>query len=191
MVRLRSVSLLLAGTYAVHTLRYALAFGRDAPREVLRQGHGYLVVAPYVVTVVLAAAVSQLLLQAARGAGAADAGCARSLVRAWGVFAVALLGMFVLQESLEGALAAGHPGGVAGVLGDGGWLAVPLSAAVGLVLALLQRGARKLLVGAARRLRAPRLRPPRVLVWFPLSGLRSQRVAGSWVRGRAPPVLAG
>jgi flagellar motor switch protein FliN/FliY len=69
MGRFRSVSLLLAGAYAVHTLRYALAYGHGAPTQLLRQGHGYLLAAPYTLTFALALAASQLLLRAAAGAG--------------------------------------------------------------------------------------------------------------------------
>ncbi len=59
------------------------------------------------------------------------------------------------QELLEGMLTAGHPPGVEGVLGHGGWLMVPLSVAVGGLLALLLRGAQAVLA-LVRGVRAAR-----------------------------------
>ncbi len=62
-----------------------------------------------------------------------------------------MLGVYVLQEFLEGLLATGHPAGLAGIFGYGGWWAIPAAAAIGLVLAALLHGARWVLDGVAQR----------------------------------------
>ena len=59
----------------------------------------------------------------------------------WALATGWLLAVYVAQESLEGQLAAGHPAGLTGILGHGGWLAILLSAAAGAVVALALRGA--------------------------------------------------
>ena len=104
---------------------------------------------------------------------------------------LSLLAIYASQEFLEGLFATGHPAGVAGVFGYGGWWAIPAALCVGLVLASLLHGARWLAarggvaagaprprVGAARRTRAPR--PVDVLL------PRRAPLALGWC-GRGPP----
>jgi hypothetical protein len=45
--------------------------------------------------------------------------------------------VFALQESVEGLLSSGHPHALGAVLGEGGWVALPLSAGFGIVLTLV------------------------------------------------------
>jgi hypothetical protein len=153
---LRTSALLAAAMLGVHQLRYALAYGGDAGHQLARQGHGYLIAVEPLVIAVLALALGQLLRSLAGGPRRA-AGPAR-LRRRWASASAALLGAYVAQEWLEGALAAGHPAGPAGVAGHGGWLAVPLALAIGLLVALLVRGA-ELAVAAIRARPAPRWSP--------------------------------
>ena len=42
-VRARALALVPMGTLVVHELRYLIAFGSHADRELARQGHAYLV----------------------------------------------------------------------------------------------------------------------------------------------------
>jgi hypothetical protein len=188
-VRLRSAAVLLAGAYAVHTLRYALTYRTAANSELLAQGHGYLGAAPVALTVVLAAAVGELVLRVARGGG--GRGPASSLRRVWGVCATALLAIFVAQELAEGWLATGHPDGLAAVFAHGGWLAGPLSAAVGLLVALLHRGAAAALAASRGRVPRPRVRALSVVLASCLTGVGVSRVPGPWLGGRGPPAHAG
>lgn len=188
-VRLRSVALLLAGAYAVHTLRYLLAYGPESHAELLAQGHGYLGAAPLALTVLLAAAVGQLVLRVARGGG--SHGPKRSWRSVWAVCATSLLAIFAAQELVEGWLAAGHPDGLAALLAHGGWLAAPLSAAVGLLVALLHRGAAAVLATSPPRAPRPRVRAGRELVVWSLPDLGVSRIPGPWLGGRGPPALAG
>jgi len=129
--------LLGVGSLAVHQLRFLLWYGQSSDDALSSQGHAYLAVVGPVVVAATVLAFARVLNRLARGG---RAGSPR-LIPLWAGMAASLLFMYVFQESLEGALASGHPGGPAGVLGHGGWLALPLSAAVGLALALALRGA--------------------------------------------------
>jgi hypothetical protein len=62
----------------------------------------------------------------------------------WAFCAGALLAVFALQESAEGVLASGHPGGLAALAGHRGWLAVPIAIVVGRVVSLLLESVEKL-----------------------------------------------
>ena len=66
--------------------------------------------------------------------------------------AACLVGIYVAQEFLEGLFATGHPGGLAGIFGYGGWWSIPAALAVGLVLAAIFHGARWVLDEVAQRL---------------------------------------
>lgn len=161
---LRGAALMPAAALAVHQLRYRLAFGAQAPRELAAEGHAYLATLAPWIALVAALAVGAALGRLARRWAAPDAGRpgreARGALRVWLVAATALLVVYAAQELLEGALAAGHRGGLAGVLGAGGWWALPLALAAGGLLALAlcaERAAERAL--AARR--PPlRLAPP-------------------------------
>jgi hypothetical protein len=188
-VRLRSVALLLGGAYAVHTLRYALAYGGDAHGALRAQGHAYLAAAPLLLTVLLAVALAALVLRVA--GGARERRREASLWRLWGVSAVALLAIFVVQELAEGWLAADHPAGWAAVVAHGGWLAALLSIGMGLLVALAHRGAAVVLAASRGRVPRPRAWSAVALVVWAVPGVRVARVPGPWLGGRGPPALAG
>lgn len=145
-----------AAAIAVHQLRYVLAFGPSAGIELQRQGHSYLhSLAPWIV-VALAWAVGAFL----SGLGRALSGHTTvpryglSLAALWMVCATSLVAIYSGQEFLEGLLTTGHPAGLAGIFGYGGWWAIPAALCVGLVLAALLHGARWVLHEVASR-RAP------------------------------------
>ena len=133
--RARLAAILALGAFAVHQLRYLIAFGSSSSEELARQGHGYMAAWLPILGVFTISALLGTLIRGRFGARLAQA----SLSRRAAIFAAALLAIFVTQESLEGVVAAGHPGGVAAVLGYDGWLAIPLAAAIGFVAALLAR----------------------------------------------------
>lgn len=152
---LRAAALLPAGAFAVHQLRFTLAFGSRAGDELSRQGHGYLTLAAPALVVLLLVAGGRFL------AGLAGGRCGSRRARTerlWPAASAALLGAFCLQETLEGFLASGHPAGLAGVFDANGWLAFPLSIVVGLGIALALRGAASAseLVGRTSGITAPR-----------------------------------
>jgi hypothetical protein len=181
-----------AAAIAVHQLRYWLAFGSTAGVELQRQGHSYLhSVAPWIV-VALAWGVGAFLSAlglAMRGQTSVPR-YGLSLVALWVICAVSLVVIYTGQELLEGLLATGHPAGLVGVFGYGGWWAIPAAVCVGLVLAALLHGARWVLhevaTRHARSARAPsspaqaRLRPADI------SLPRLAPLALGWC-GRGPP----
>jgi hypothetical protein len=187
--RLRCFALLGAGALALHELRYLIAYGGDAGRALDEQGHGYLGTVASLVAVAVVASVATLVAGLVRGRG--PAARPRSWRVRWLGASGALLAIYAAQELAEGMLASGHPEGLVGIAGHGGWIAVALAAVLGAAVAALLRGAEVALerFGAAR---APRLRPPRIaLPRAPLTV--SPRPAGALARpgaGRAPPLLA-
>jgi hypothetical protein len=187
--RFRTAGALAACAYAVHSLRYALAYGSHAGTELQRQGHAYLAGAPVLLTALLALGAGELVRAVARGDRAP--GAPPPLTRIWALAALALMAVFGLQESLEGLLAAGHPAGVAAVVSGGGWLAAPLAIAFGLLVAVVDRGARAVLAARSARLRMPAPRPPIAAFSFAPPHERARRGSNRLRRGRAPPLAAG
>jgi hypothetical protein len=193
--RLRSVVagrgflLLPAAALAVHELRYALGYGSGAGQALEAQGHSYVSsFAPWLVAL-LALAVGSLLLRVAHAAaGRAERRPRRSFARLWLLTAASLVAIYVVQELLEGVFAVGHPAGVGGVFGQGGWWAIPLALGAGAVVAaLLQLGC--VLVSAARRLASRRSTPgrsPRLARLHAVAIVRVSPLAGT-AAGRAPP----
>lgn len=150
-------ALVPAAAFAVHQLRYVLTFRSGAGRELAAQGHSYLhEVTPWIVLACgLAFGAFLVALSRAWRTGRADESGQRSFVALWLVAAGGLVGLYAGQEFLEGLFATGHPEGLAGIFGAGGLWAIPAALAVGLLLALLIRGARKAVALVARR----RVRP--------------------------------
>jgi hypothetical protein len=187
------VALFPLGAFVVHQLRYQLAFGADASRELADQGHAYLhELTPWIVLAValgLGGLVARLARAWRRGEG--DRGMGRRLVALWALASAGLFAIYVGQESLEGLFATGHPAGLAGILGDGGVWALPSSVAVGGLLSLLVRGGRALVARvAALRGQRPRITvaraPERVLRPDRVALPRLAPLAGASA-GRAPP----
>ena len=144
---LRRAALLVGCAFAVHQLRFVLTYGPDAGKVLSEAGHEYLPFAGAVAAVLLLLAGSQFGRALARASG----GCASPpraarLRVVWGENAAALVGIYVAQETLEGAFAAGHP-----VWAHGGWVVVPLAIVFGWLAALLLVGADRALAAAARR----------------------------------------
>jgi hypothetical protein len=189
------VGLFPPAAFAVHQLRYWLAYGSSAGVELQRTGHSYLhSVVPWLV-LLLALAVGGFLRALGR-AFAGQTSRARftlSLTAMWLVCSAALIAIFACQEFLEGLFATGHPGGLAGVFGYGGCWSIPAALSIGLVLATVLHGARWLVREVARRgarrflavVIGPVLRPARprdAVVVLPAP------LVSGW-SGRGPPTL--
>jgi hypothetical protein len=186
--RLAPLALMPPAAFAVHQLRYWLAFGGHAGLFLSRQGHLYLhSLAPW-----LAIAIGAFLQALGRALGGQ-----RSLPRytlsftaLWLICAAALVAIYMTQELLEGLLATGHPAGLVGVFGYGGWWSIPAALAVGLVLAAAFHGARWALTEVAeRRSGSPTIRRGRISVPRPpYTALvpRLAPLADGW-SGRGPP----
>jgi hypothetical protein len=186
------IALLPAAALAVHQLRYLLAYGSAAGMELERQGHSYLhSVVPWIVLVV--ALVVGGFLHALGRAFSGQTSVSRfslSFTALWLVCAVALVAIYCCQEFLEGLFATGHPSGLVGIFGFGGWWAIPVAACVGLVLAAVFHGARWVLEEVAQRLdraRPRRRRCPEQLLRPPtVPAPRLAPLADGW-SGRGPP----
>lgn len=178
--------------FAVHQLRYYFAFGSAAGFELQRTGHSYLhSVVPWIIGLVALAAGGFLRsLGRAMTGRRAPTPATLSFAGIWLVASVSLVAIFATQEFLEGLFATGHPAGLAGIFGFGGWWSIPAALAVGLVLAALFHGARWVLDTVAVRSGrsgpgfALRAEPP---VSLP-DVLRAPRapLADGW-SGRGPP----
>jgi hypothetical protein len=189
----RGAALMPVAALLVHQLRYLLAFGPDSGHALAAQGHGYLSsLAPWI-ALVAAVGVGGLFarfVSAWRGKVPEHARSTSTLM-IWVAASLALVALYTGQELLEGFFATGHPGGIGGVLGGGGWWAIPAAHTVALALVLLLRGADVLTeLIAGRRLRSVRRAPrisapaiPRVL------GRRLAPLARA-AAGRAPPLFA-
>jgi hypothetical protein len=200
--RLRAALLMPLAALAVHQGRYYLAFGAHTPARLLRDGHAYLGSVAPVAVLCAALAVGVLagrLARAWQGLGAgghpvvSTGRQSHSTVRIWALCALLLLGLYCAQELMEGALAAGHAGGLTGVAGSGGWLAVPLAIGVGGLLALMLR-AGEALVQLLSELRSRRRAVPTPVSVRLITPPRSDwRLAGGFgvSAGRAPPLALG
>lgn len=187
------VALMPAAAFAVHQLRYWLAFGSQAGYELQRQGHSYLhSVVPWLV--LLVAIATGAFLRAVGRAFGGDCAVSRwtvSFAALWLLCWACLVAIYVIQESLEGLLATGHPGGLVGIFGYGGWWAIPVAAAVGLVLAAVFHVARWVLAEVWERYgqRTTRtLRPIRTPLPLDVVVPRLAPLAGGW-SSRGPPGL--
>ena len=176
----------------MHQLRFWLAFGSGANAELARQGHAYLhSLVPWIV-LALGMAVGAFLWALGRALGGQRSvpRYALSLLALWLVCTVCLLAIYVSQELLEGLFASGHPGGLAGVFGYGGWWSIPAAVCIGLVLAAVLHGARWVLDEVARRSRGvlagAARRPAGLLRPRDVCPPRLSPLAGGW-SGRGPP----
>lgn len=210
--RLRAAALMPAAVLTVHQLRFLFAFGGSSGAELEKEGHQYLSVlaAPIAMSVAIVVGLFFARLAGAwYGAGEMSASrrgdgretgsrlgvgggrsCWRGFLRLALLIGVALLALYSCQELLEGMLSSGHPEGLDGVFGDGGWWAAPLSLACGFVIAAALRGARAAIrwvtgrgrrPGAVHGRPAPAPRPRRIALPRPVP------LAGA-AAGRAPPL---
>ncbi len=191
-LRSRGLCLLPVGAFVVHQLRYRIAYGPHASSQLAAQGHSYLdSFAPWLVLLLCLGAGSFVArLAHALGGGRPDERH-RSFAAVWATSSVSLFGIYAVQEFLEGLVAVGHPAGVAGIVGHGGWWAGIVAVAVGAVIALLLGAARTVVVACARvAARRHRVLVPALARAFALlPGARVRPLACARA-GRAPPLAA-
>jgi hypothetical protein len=188
-VRTRGLLLMPAGALAVHQLRYVLAYGSHAEGQLAAQGHGYLVsLAPWIVLLLCVGVGSFVARVAQAFATGRDDRRHRPLLVLWALSSAGLLAIYAVQELLEGLFAEGHPGGLAGLFGQGGWWAVLLALIVGAAIVAVLRAAGAIVTVAARLRRTRRAarassRAPRP------HGVELPRIAplAGAAAGRAPP----
>ncbi len=152
---LRRTVLMPAAAFVVHQLRFMLAFGGHTGVVLQRTGHSYLTsLVPWMVLLIAAACggFCWTLGRALSGQRSLPR-YTLSLAGLWLTCSSALVAIYVSQEWLEGLLATGHPAGLTGIFGYGGWWAIPAALCVGLVLAAVYHGARWALDEVAKRAR--------------------------------------
>ncbi|OJU86147.1 MAG: hypothetical protein BGO11_01075 [Solirubrobacterales bacterium 70-9] len=157
--RAQSTSLIALGAFAVHQLRYLLAYGGAAGDELAGQGHDYLT---HMVPMILGFGLAVLTARLVRGLlGGSPSPRAERRLKATS-YALGIAAVFCCQELAEGALFAGHAAGLGAIFAGGGWTALPLAALFGVIAALLDRGIEVIesLVAPAGKDTA---RPPRLL----------------------------
>lgn len=192
-VRPNGLLLMPAAALVVHQARYTLAYGVQANAELAAQGHSYLhSLVPWTV-LALGAGASLFLRRVARAARTGEAGTFSRLSAAvlWALTTGGLVAIYAVQETLEALSTSGHPAGVTGVFGHGGWYAILAAAVVALgVVALLRVGRAVLHLVAQCAPPAAPFRAPRVPV--PLSvALVAASPLASAAAGRAPPLTRG
>jgi hypothetical protein len=192
-VRPSGVLLVPAAALVVHQARYTLAYGARANHELTAQGHSYLhSLVPWTI-LALGIGGSLFLRRLARAARTGHSGTFTRLsaTSLWAVTTFGLIAIYAVQETLEALSVSGHPGGVSGVFGHGGWYAIPAAAVVAVgVVAILRVGRAVLrfaarLAPAAARLVARNLRVP-----FSVALVAPGPLALA-AAGRAPPLALG
>ncbi len=192
MQRVAPLALMPAAAFAVHQLRYWLAFGSRAGVELQRQGHSYLhSLVPWIVFLI-ALAIGVFLRALSRAFAGQRSAASRtvSFTALWLLCTASLVVIYVSQEFLEGLFATGHPGGLVGVFGFGGGWSVPAAAAVGLVLTAVFYSARRVLQEVSARFGRDRALLPALPAetWRPrdLVVSRLAPLVSGW-SGRGPP----
>lgn len=147
------VALLPPAAFAVHQLRYELAYGSRAGAELQSSGHSYLhSVVPWLVLLIgLACGGFLRRVGQAYARRSSPRAFTLSFAAVWALCAGALIVIFFCQETLEGWFAAGHPGGLPAAFGDGGWWAIPVAAGIGLILAAVFHGVSWIVCAVAHR----------------------------------------
>ena len=146
---------------AVHQIRYYVAFGSGASAHLARDGHAYLAdVEPFALLCV-ALAIGGLIGRLAASWRHPETGSAPPFARVWALCALTLFAIYCGQELIEGLVTIGHPAGLTGVIGHGGWIALPAAIVIGAGLALTLRVAERLIALVARLVaRRPRSSAP-------------------------------
>ena len=183
--------LIPAAALLVHQFRFTLAYGSQAGAQLAATGHSYQhSLVPWVI-LTLGIGLSSFLLRAAQAMRSGETGpfARLSAVGLWVVTTAGLIAVYALQESLEEVYASGHPTGVTGIFGHGGWWAVPSAMVVAIGVVALLRAGRAVLRFAGRLAARPlRFRP--LAPGFPAAVvLVAPAPLARAAAGRAPPHL--
>jgi len=193
-VRGRSLSgtwllLIPAAAFVVHQLRYTLVYGARANDELTAQGHTYLhSLVPWLI-LALGIGLSAFVRRTAHALRTGETGTfgRQSALALWAGTSAGLVALYAMQESLEELFASGHPTGLAGIFGHGGWWAIPAAAVVAVfVVAVLRFG--RAIICAAASLAPVAFSPLAVGLPAPhLVSLVAVRPVARSAAGRAPP----
>jgi hypothetical protein len=189
---LRFVALLAAGSVMVHELRYMVGYGEQANTVMVQQGHSYMPLLEALAAVLIVFAGARFALSLVRANRNARAHESPGFLPLWLSASAVLSTVYTLQEGIEGAFAPGHPEGLIGVFGNGGWTALFLSLGIGALIGFLLRGAQRVIELVARRAatqprrrRSYRSHRPRRAPSFGNRDVLARNLAG-----RAPPLAS-
>jgi hypothetical protein len=189
--KVRAIALLGAGSIMVHELRYVAGYGSHAGRALAEQGHGYMPLVEALAVVMLAATVLRFILSLAKARGAViEEARPESFGRLWLSASAMLALIYTLQEGFEGTFDAGHPAGLIGIFGHGGWTALIFALLIGAAIAALARVAYQAIELVARKAARRQRRAPARLSWTAPAlppGLRRLDVLAWNLAERAPP----
>lgn len=179
--RLQLAALMAAAALGLHQARYLVGAGGGGH---LSPGHSYFTL---LIPLIGALCTLGLALFVRRVSQRTASPRRTSLLHAWWVASAGLLAIYAGQESLESLLSS-WPGGIAdAVLGNGGWIALPLAVLFGALVAFVLRGAQAIVSLAARRPRP--LRPARNRL-RPLAARRPRQAPLRHLAARGPPRLS-
>jgi hypothetical protein len=187
---LRTISLITAGAVAVHELRYIAGYGSSANEALAEQGHSYMSMIYAIVALLLLVAAARFSVSVVRASrGISPPARPPRFISTWAAFSGALGLVYTLQEGFEGSYSPGHPAGLPGIFGHGGWTALMFAFLLGAIIAVITRIAHQALELVARRAaRHTRPRPrsaPRPI--FRAIGVSGSDVLAWNLAGRAPP----
>src|SRR5215212_9807198 len=103
---LRATALVTVAALVLHELRYLIGYGGNSHEALASQGHAYLPLAGALAGGAFAVAGARFVARLLRPVAGERA---PRLATAWLYASVALLVIYVCQESVEGAVSAGHP----------------------------------------------------------------------------------
>ena len=131
------MSLIGAGAFAIHQIRYLLANGGLGSEDLIQRSDIYL---SHSIPLLVGLMVAGLTAHVVRGSRSDGSGSIASRRARAASYAVGIVAVFFCQDLLEGLLLAGHASGLAAIFSTGGWAAIPLAALFGLIAALVDRG---------------------------------------------------
>ncbi len=189
-----AVALVPVAVLAVHEIRYLLAFGDASGSMLDARGHGYLGQLLPPLALICAVALGGFLARLGQAwqTGAGERSVRLTLIVLWIASTLGLLGIYSGQEMLEALISGSGSAGIDAAFGDGGAWALPAATVIGLLLALVLRGAVRVVDLVARLARLERHRPsPAFMLGSPRPATAPARdpMAHS-APGRAPPPRA-
>ncbi len=137
---LRTVAIVGLGAFAAHQLCFLIGLiSRGGLVDV--DGRAFLGHVPTMLAVLAVALIAGRLWAAYTGASREDQeASSRSVLGRSLTYGVAILSVYLAQELLESALFSSHTEDLAGILADGGWLAILIAFGLGPICILLDRG---------------------------------------------------
>lgn len=189
---LRTVAIVGLGAFAAHQLCFLVALiSRGGLVGV--DGRVFLGHVPTMLAVLAVALIAGRLWAAHTGASwAGDEATSRSVLRRSLTYGAAILSVYLAQELLESALFSSHTEDLAGLLTDGGWLAILIAFCLGPICILLDRGIGQLEARVARASRQRNLaRPTAPPTWSRVTFLGAPSTLSPLAFGiaRRPPPL--